>query len=89
MADSSEASSSSASASVVSSELAANRRKKYTAERDKTKVSLFEHFESWRDLRKRLNLKSDRELLVYYWKIILKNPKITLRKGKFTLRSVQ
>ena len=62
MADSSEASSSSASASVVSSELAANRRKKYTAERDKTKVSLFEHFESWRDLRKRLNLKSDREL---------------------------
>ena len=62
MADRSEASSSSASVSVVSSELAANRRKKYTAERDKTKVSLFEHFESWRDLRKRLNLKSDREL---------------------------
>ena len=62
MADSSEASSSSASASVVSFELAAQRRKKYTAERDKTKVSLFEHLESWRDLRKKLNLKTDKEL---------------------------
>ena len=62
MADSSEASSSSASGTVVSSDLAAKRRKKYTVERDKTKVSLFEHFEIWRDLRKKLNLKTDKEL---------------------------
>lgn len=62
MADSSEASSSSASGAVVSSDLAAKRRKKYTAERDKTKVSLFEHFQIWRDLRKKLNLKTDKEL---------------------------
>ena len=65
MADSSEASCSSASDNVVSSDqtdLAAKRRKKYTAEKDKTKVSLFEHFETWRDLRKKLNLKTDKEL---------------------------
>ena len=42
MADSSEASSSSASGTVVLSDLAAKRRKKYTAKRDKTKVSLFQ-----------------------------------------------
>ncbi len=58
MVDSSNASSSSA----ISAELAAVRRKKYIAERDKTKISLFEHFQCWRDLQKELNLKTDKEL---------------------------
>lgn len=62
MADSSEASSSSTSGIVLSAELAAERRKKYISERDKTKISLFEHFVSWRNLRKQLNLKTDKEL---------------------------
>ena len=86
MADSSEASSSSASGIVLSAELAAERRKKYISERDKTKISLFEHFESWRNLRKQLNLKTDKELatwLVCCWEIILAKPRILLYKGKF------
>ena len=84
--NSSEASSLSASGTVVLSDLAAKRRKKYTAERDKTKVSLFEHFEIWRDLRKELNLKTDKELAGVLLEIILE--KITLQKGTFTLLSV-
>jgi hypothetical protein len=44
------------------SELVAAKRNKYKAERDKTRISLFEHFERWRDLRKQINLKADKEL---------------------------
>ena len=62
MADSSEASSLFASGIVLLAELAAERRKKYISERDKTKISLFKHFESWRNLQKQLNLKADKEL---------------------------
>ena len=63
MADSSERSSSSVSGTnVLLPELSAERRKKYVKERDRTKISLFEYFESWRDLQKQLNLKIDKEL---------------------------
>ena len=50
-------------ARVVSAEHRTAKRKRYYAERDATKVYLFEQYERWQNLMGGLSLKSDKDLV--------------------------
>jgi hypothetical protein len=57
MADSSGSASPESGCVSSGSELVVDKRNKYKAERDKTRVSLLEHLvEKWRDLRKQIKI---------------------------------
>lgn len=70
MADEGSASASSSSASslqieeakVVSSEDIKSKKKRYSAERNATRIYLYDQFNRWRDLKEELSLKIDEEL---------------------------
>ena len=49
-------------AKVVSSEDVKSKKKRYSAERNATRIYLYEQFNRWRDLKEELSLKMDKEL---------------------------
>ena len=49
-------------AKVVSSEDVKSEKKRYSAERNATRIYLYDQFNRWRDLKEELSLKVDKEL---------------------------
>ena len=49
-------------AKVVSSKDVKSKKKWYSAERNATRIYLYEQFNRWRDLKEELSLKMDKEL---------------------------